>query len=240
MSAAGADLLAEIDDLWNKLQDKFTSLRDTINRMLDKVPGFLDWIVDRVRDGWNSLCDKMQMVWDRVSYFFGHMGRPWDLSSTADSWSTDVGGKTSNEVTKVDAGLLLVDDNWAGDAADQYKQHIPLQKAALQAIKTTYTDAISAALDKVQMAIYVFWGLCVTAIVTFIGGMIGALSSAATIFGLPAAPFIAVGAALAADAQFAGGAYNLKAQAASANSSLVAKLADNTAFPNGAWPKGTA
>ena len=238
--SSGADLIGEINDLWNKLVGKFDDLRDAINWILDKIPGFLDWIVDKLKDGWNKLCDKFQEVVDQVTYFFGHMGSPGALSAAADSWSTNVGGPVSNEVTTVDAGMLLVDDTWSGDAASQYKQHIPLQKAALQAIKTTYTDTIATALDKVQNALFIWYAAIAGAITAFISCMIGAIIAAGSVAGAPGAPFIALGGVLAFAAAFGGGTFNLKSQAAGANTMLVAKLSDNTAFPNGAWPKATA
>lgn len=236
----GADLIGEIVKLWERVQEKVEELRDAINRILDKIPGFLDWIVDRLRDGWNSLCEKFSQVFEKVTYYLTLTGSPGALSSTGDSWSVNVGGPVSNEVTTVDAGLLLVDDAWVGDAASQYKQHIPLQKAALQAIKTSYTDAISSALDKVQLALFVWYGSIMVALGALIGSIIAAAIAAGTVAGAPGAPFIAIGGFVVFAAALTTGALILHSQSASANSALLAKLHEDTAFPGGAWPKGTA
>ncbi len=145
----------------------------------------------------------------------------------------------SGQVQNADAGSLTVDDNFDGSAATAYKQAVPLQKTALEKIKTTYTDGISTVLSDVGKAIYVFWGALIVALAAFIAGMIAAISSSATIVGLPAGPFIGAGAVLVALGAFAAGSMNLKSAAAAANTSLRQKINDNSGFRDGHWPKAT-
>jgi hypothetical protein len=158
------------------------------------------------------------------------------LFGTAGAWSDNVGGPVSAQVQSADAGLLSVDDNWDGDAADAYRQTLPLQKSALDKVKSALTDGIAAVLSDVAKGIYVFWGLLVTALAALVVGIIGAVASSATIVGLPAGPFIAAGAGLAASVSVITGAEILKSVCAAADSTLRQKLADNSAFHEGHWP----
>ncbi len=75
-----------------------------------------------------------------------------------------------------------------------------------------------------------------TALAALVIGIIGALASSATIFGLPAAPFIAAGAGLTASAAMITGAEILKSVCASANTTLRQKLNDDSGFHEGHWP----
>ncbi|MCU7723851.1 hypothetical protein ODJ79_09010 [Actinoplanes sp. KI2] len=94
----------------------------------------------------------------------------------------------------------------------------------------------AGSLNDVATGIIIFWTGLGTALVALVGGIIGALASSATIFGLPAAPFIAAGAALVASGAIITGCELLKARCASANTTLRQKLADNAAFHHGHWP----
>ena len=135
-----------------------------------------------------------------------------------------------------EAGLLNVDDKWDGDAADAYRQTLPLQKSALEKVKSSLTDGIASALNDMARGILIFWGGLVTALAALLGGIFGALASTATIIGLPAGPFIAGAAALVACGAMIIAAETLKAVSSSADTSLRQKLADNAGFHDGHWP----
>jgi hypothetical protein len=66
-----------------------------------------------------------------------------------------------------------------------------MQKAALEKEKASLSDGISAALADVEKGIYAFLAGLILALAVLIGGLFAAITSAATIFGLPAAPVIA-------------------------------------------------
>lgn len=235
-----AALLSKIDSLVSRINSKTTQLQNTINNTLGSASlPIPQWIKDAVREGWNKFTRFLKSCWDDLAWFFGNMGSPSKLFSTADGWSDRIGGPVSGQVQKADAGSLTVDDNFDGSAATAYKQAVPQQKTALEKIKTTYTDGISAALSDVGKAIYVFWGALIVALAAFVAGMIAAISSSATIVGLPAGPFIAAGAVLVALGAFAAGSMNLKSAAAAANTSLRQKINDNSGFRDGHWPKAT-
>lgn len=228
-----AALLDQISAVIGRIGDKTNDLQNSINDKLGLLPGFLQ---DKVVSGWNKFCGFLQRIWDNLGEVISNMGSPSALSTTANAWSDWVGGPVSSQVQSADAGLLTVDDNWDGDAADAYRQTLPLQKTALDKVKSSLTDGIATALSDVAKGIIVFWAGLVAALVTLAVGIIGALASSATIFGLPAAPFIAAGAGLTASIAIITGAEILKSVCSSANTTLRQKLADNSGFHDGHWP----
>jgi hypothetical protein len=232
-AATESELVDKLVQIVDRINAKTTELQNSINDKLHWLPGFLQ---DKVVTGWNKFCDFMRKVWDFWYEVCTNMGSPSKLWATADAWSDRVGAPVSAQVQSADAGLLTVDDNWDGDAANAYRQTLPLQKAALDKVKTTLTDGISGALSDVAKGIIAFWASLAVALAALVGGIIGAIASAATIFGLPAAPFIAAGAALAADAALIGGGMILKSVCSAASTTLRQKLDDNAGFHEGHWP----
>jgi len=232
-SGTEAALLEQINSVMSRIDGKTTELQNSINGKLHWLPGGLQ---DRVVSGWNTFCGFMKRIWDNLNEIISNMGSLSALWSTADAWSDRVGSPVSSQVQSAEGGLLSVDDNWDGDAADAYRQTLPLQKAALDKVKSSLTDGIASALNDMARGILAFWGGLITALVTLVGGIIGALASTATIVGLPAGPFIAGAAALVASGAMIIGAETLKAVSSSANTTLRQKLADNSGFHNGHWP----
>lgn len=232
-SGTESALLEQINSVMDRIDAKTTDLQNTINANLRWLPGYLQ---DKAVAGWNAFCGFMKRIWDNLSEVISNMGSPTALWSTADAWSDWVGGPVSAQVQSADAGLLSVDDNWDGDAADAYRQTLPLQKSALEKVKSTLTDGIATALSDVAKGILVFWTGLITALAALVIGIFGGLASSATIVGLPAGPFIAAGAGLAASAAIITGSEILKSVCSSANSTLRQKLAENSAFHEGHWP----
>ncbi|ACQ82074.1 hypothetical protein Bcav_3832 [Beutenbergia cavernae DSM 12333] len=214
-------VIQEVMDLIAEIERKIEELRTGINDMLESIPGFLDWIFDRVRDGWNWLVEKLDEFWGWVNDVVAMAGDPWGLSSAADTWNTGVGEPAMTQSREVDAGDLLVDDNWTGDAADQYKQKLPEQKSAMEVIRTEYAAKIATALDAVKSGIIKFWTSMAVAFGALVAGIIGAIASSATVFGLPAAPFIAGGAVLIAIIAVTVGVKLLESDCATANTQLT-------------------
>lgn len=231
-------LITEIFVTIDKIRQKLQEVLDVINSTLSKLPFFLGWIADRVRDGWNMFMGQMEKIWDWLTKITSNLGSADAVTHTADAWGNNIGGPVSQEVTNADLGLLMVDDNWAGSAANKYRQIVPLQKAALDKIKTNFTDGISTALSNFRTAITVYWGALIAALVAMVGGIVGALIAGETIIGLPAAPVILVGAAIAMLTALWAGSEILKSGASAANTVLRQKLNDSAAFPSGAWPTG--
>jgi hypothetical protein len=236
-AAAEAALLDRINATITRIEGKSNELHGSIAGKVHWLPGPMQ---DRVREGWDQFCAFLQRIWDNLGTVVSNMGSISRLGVTADAWSDLVGVPVSGQVQAADAGLLSVDENWDGDAADVYRQMLPLQKAALEKVKTTLTDGLATALNDTVRGILAFWGLLIGALAALVGGLLGALASSATIFGMPAAPFIAAGAALTASASMIIGAETLKSVCSTANTTLRQKF-DNSGFYRGHWPPaGTA
>ncbi|MEV0903137.1 hypothetical protein [Actinoplanes sp. NPDC049802] len=237
VSSTEAVLLERIHSTIDRIDTKTVELQNSINDKLAYVPPPAQ---GKVRQGWDDFCAFMRRIWDNLATILSNMGSLSALSTTAQAWSDRVGVPVSGQVQAADAGLLTVDDNWDGDAADAYRQMLPLQKAALEKVKTTLTDGLATALGQVHLGILVFWSGLATALVSLAVGIFGALASSATIFGVPAAPFIAAGAAVTASIALIAGCETLKACCTSANTTLRQKF-DDTSFFRGHWPPaGTA
>jgi hypothetical protein len=229
-------IIEKLDGLVERITRKISQLHDDITSKSRWLPGPLR---DKVIAGWNQFVRAMERFWEVQREFWGNLGSPSTLWNTADAWSDTIGGPVSGQVQSTKAGRLRGDNtsNWQGNAAEQYRQGLPLHEVALDKIKSSLSDGVSSALSDLAKGIIAFWASLGVALAAFVGGMIGAVASSATIFGLPAAPFIAAGAALAAVAAFVSGSLILKAVASSTNSTLRQKLNDNSGYDNGHWPR---
>ncbi|WP_182112486.1 MULTISPECIES: hypothetical protein [unclassified Actinotalea] len=231
--------MQQILDLLDEVDQAVHDLADNVNHWLGKIPSWASWVGDKIMDAWNWLMEKAQEFWDNVSFIAQNLGEPGLISSTASSWNTSVGGTVSAQVQVAEAGNLEVDDTWTGSAAQTYAQRISLHKTALDKIKSSMTDGITTALDAVKTGIYVFWAAMVGALLALIAGIVGALASSATIFGIPAGIFIAAGAYGIALGAIWGGGTKLKSDCTSARNTLEQKVInENTGFLNGHWPAG--
>ncbi|MEV4754453.1 hypothetical protein AB0J86_04940 [Micromonospora sp. NPDC049559] len=237
-AAEEAAIIDKLNGLVERIMGKIADLQDNINSKSRWLPGPLR---DKVIAGWNQFVGALERFWEIQREFWGNMGSPSTLWNTADLWSDTVGGPVSGQVPSAKAGKLQGDNtsNWQGNAAEQYRQGLPLHEVALDKIRSSLSEGISSALSDLAKGIIAFWAGLGVALAAFVAGMIGAVSSSATIVGLPAAPFIAVGAALAAGAAFLSGSLILKSVASSNNSTLRQKLNDNSGFDAGHWPKTT-
>ncbi|MBG0560772.1 hypothetical protein [Actinoplanes aureus] len=237
MSSTEAVLLERIHSTISRIDTKTVELQNSINGKMGFIPPPLQ---ATIREGWDDFCAHMRRIWDNLTTILSNMGSLSALSETAAAWSDRVGVPVSGQVQAADAGLLTVDDNWDGDAADAYRQMLPAHKAALEKVKATLTDGLAAALGQLQGGVFAFWSAVAGALLALAIGIAGALGSSATILGMPAAPIIAGGAALTASLALIVGCETLKSACTSANTTLRQKF-DDTAFFRGHWPPaGTA
>ncbi|WP_092551118.1 WXG100 family type VII secretion target [Actinoplanes derwentensis] len=237
MSSTEAVLLERINSTISRIDGKTVELQNSINNKLGFIP---EPVQSSIRQGWDDFCAFMERIWENLQIILSNMGSPSALSNAAQAWSDRVGVPVSGQVQAADAGLLTVDDNWDGDAADAYRQMLPLQKAALEKIKMTITDGLATALGQVHLGILVFWSSLAGALVALVIGILGAIASSATILGMPAAPFIAAGAAVTASLSLIVGCETLKGCCTSANTTLRQKFDDSSFFQKHWPPAGTA
>jgi hypothetical protein len=231
-----AELISRLFAVLDRVSDKTTELQTALTGKIHLLPA---GVRDAVVAGWNDFCATVRKMWDFWYDLVTHLGSPTRVSAAAREWSELVGGPVSTQVQSADAGLLTVDTTWNGSAADAYRETLPRQKVALDAVKTSLADGISTALTTVVQAMVVFWGCLLGALAALVAGLIGAISSAATILGLPASPLIAAAAvATACLAVIVGGA-NLESMCTSASVTLRQRLDAQAAFHNGHWPPAT-
>lgn len=214
------DVIAQVQELLAEVEAKLEELRTTINGMLADVPFWLDWVADRVRDGWNQVCTKMAEFWEMIGEVLAWAGDMGALERAALRWNMDVGGPPSAQSQLVDEGDLLVDDRWTGDAAEQYTQKVPEQKSAMEAIRSEFATVVSGALDAMRSGISSFWWGVVGTIGGLIVAIAGALTATGTIVGLPAVPVIVVIGVGIAVASLLAGIAALNSGASTANNSL--------------------
>jgi hypothetical protein len=237
VSSTEAVLLERIHSAINRIDGKTVELQNSINSNLGFLPPPLQ---ESIREGWDDFCAIMRRIWDNLTTIMSNMGSLSAVDKTAKAWSDRVGVPVSGQVQAADAGLLTVDDNWDGDAADTYRQMLPLQRAALDKVKSTLTDGLATALSQVSTGLLLFYTGLIGALVALGIGIVGALASSATVFGMPAAPFIAAGAAVTASVSLIVGCETLKGVCNSADTMLRQKF-DDTGFFRGHWPPaGTA
>jgi hypothetical protein len=168
-------------------------------------------------------------------------GDPAGLRATGDRWITDVGAPVSSLVAVASDAVLQTDDHWTGAAADAYRATLPAQQAALAAIVTTCQD-VDVTLGELASAITAFWIAIGAACLGLVVALAGALGTAATAVGAPAAAGIAlagVGALVVAGDEALSSLTEITASTASRSVALRRRLADSTAFPLGAWPRST-
>ncbi|MEO7234660.1 MAG: hypothetical protein ABIW80_04725 [Lapillicoccus sp.] len=229
----------DIRNLVNRFDGLVQDLQNAVNDALDWVPWGLGWLADKIRDLWNGLMDKIQAFYAPLMEILSNLGSPSAVSGKADSWSSQVGSPVSGRVALADVGSLAVDDSWKGSAADQYKQQAPLQKTALQNVKTQLTDGISGALKDVSSAIQLFFGIMITAIGAYIAAILVALGQVGTIFLIPTGILTAVVASGIFGGAFYVAGENLKSSCRAAKTVMDQKVAENTGYPNGSWPVAT-
>jgi hypothetical protein len=208
-------------------------LQRTVERGLPFLPPPMHM---QAANGWQRFCDQLADWWNFWRGVAANPGSPSELRSLAAEWTERVGNPVSGRVQSVDAGLLIVDDNWEGDAARAYRGLLPGQKDALTQIKATLTDSIGDALGDIASSIIVFWGTLAVMLVPLVAGIAGAITASETVIGIPVGVFIALGAAATVSVGLNVAIMMLKSAADAATSKLRQKLGEDTAFGGGLWP----
>jgi hypothetical protein len=168
-------------------------------------------------------------------------GDPAQLRDTGARWITDVGAPVSRLVAVASDAVLQTDDHWAGVAADAYRATLPAQRTALAAV-VAICQEIDATLDELAGAIIAFWIAIGAACLGLVLALAGALGTAATAVGAPAAAGLAlagVGALVAAGNEALTSLTHVSTTAAARSAALCRRTADSTAFPFGTWPRST-
>jgi hypothetical protein len=233
MSQTDAALIDQLFAVIERVHSKVAELHRSIDSKWRLLP---DWVAEKASAAWDSFLSLFTETWDDLCYFFGNLGAPWELFDAADRWSDLVGGPVSRQVQLAEAGSLDVDDNWEGTAADRYRQLLPQQRAALDAIATNFSVGISTALSDVAKAIITFISVMIGSMIAFVVAMITATASTATLLGIPVGILLAIGAVVALNGALLASGLTLKSACAGANTLLQQRLTGLSAYRNGHWP----
>jgi len=232
MNAAAAQSPAQqVIEVLQKIERAVLKLESVINGTLALVPGILDYIVEKVKSGWNALMTKLQEFWDWFTDKLSYVGDPVALFNTASGWKTSVGGPAKQLGRDLEDVDLRIDDTWQGQSASQYQQGVQPQRDALTSLTDDFATNIADALNALATAIIVFWSGVVVAILAIIVGFATATGAAVTVFGIPLAPPAALAGLAVGIGSLATGTIILFASAAGAKSSL-----DNAAGGITSWP----
>jgi hypothetical protein len=156
-------------------------------------------------------------------------------------WVDRIGATASGLAGVASLNITRVDDHWTGAAADAYRNTLPAQQAALAAIAFTSAD-VDATLNDLASAIVRFWVSIGTACLGLVVALAGALGPAASVVGAPVATGMAiagVGAMVTAANAALTNLTDVTTDAAARSAALERRLATDTAFPLGAWPRST-
>ncbi|WP_025158786.1 hypothetical protein [Leifsonia aquatica] len=183
------DIAERVLELLEKIREKIEEIGRLINAVLRTLPAVLSWIADRVRDNWNDMLAKIGEMWAWFADKLSYVGNPFTLNGAADGWK-----RAGSQVARINDTIfdanLSVDDRWTGRAAEQYKQSIEPQRRANTSIMSDYAENIGNALSGLAVAIAVFWGAVVAAIIGLLVALASAAVATGTIVGLPAAPVL--------------------------------------------------
>jgi len=214
------------------------ALCGTVAAALDALPAAV------AGDARAQLADLRQAFTGVVAQLGGMLaaaGDPDALRAAGAAWTGEVGAPLSRLVGVASDDVLETDDRWAGPAADAYRATFPTQQTALAAVVATCQE-VDATLGDLAAAITNFWIAIGTACLGLVLALAGALGSAATVVGAPAAAGMAlagVGALVSAGSSALSSLGAVTTAATARGAALDRRLADSSAFPLGAWPRST-
>ncbi|SCK25804.1 hypothetical protein H181DRAFT_02012 [Streptomyces sp. WMMB 714] len=244
MSFSSAQYQATIDklvkgteDLAAKLKDVGPKAESTANKWYVPKPiaDALIWCANKLIEAGSWLLKKIGEVLEGaaapITFFF-----------YANDWQGDVRGKASTVTGETAADALKAPDKWEGDAGTAYSKAVKDQTTAATSIETS-ADKIATALTFSAVAGLAFYVAIGVILVKFIAATIAAIAALGSVV------FSWAGAALIVEEAGVNSALIIAAV-----TTLVAALGtqaqqmavvqgeaqDNSAFPGGKWPSGTA
>lgn len=231
-----------VDDIIMVIEQKTNDLFNGINDVLSWVPWPLSDLISGIEDDVKNFEQKMQEFWDQMNEFLHERGSATALTQAAQVWLQQVSTPAGNLAGKLSPNILQAEDDWSGDAANAYKNTIPAQDSALEAIQKI-ANQINTSLTNIASAIGSFWTAIYIALGALAVGLVGAIAACCTVVGIPAGiaavvgVVMAVGTAITAAISAVTGIVN---SAKAEQVQLTQQLSDNSNFPNGQWPVSTS
>ena len=232
-------LIADIRFGVDTASDLINGLINGVNSVLSALPSEQ---IGGIRDDVAALQRMFNDGVHELGRALDHAGDPEVLRGAGAAWAIDIGGTVSRLSGFATDNMTRADNHWTGDAADAYRNTLLPQRLALNAIKTT-GDEIDAILNELANAIVNFWRDVEGALLTLLTGLAAAVAAAAGVITAPVAVGIAAGLLLVfKDAVISqiNMFTDISNEISIRTSALQHRLADDTAFPNGAWPPSAA
>jgi hypothetical protein len=241
MTVTDVELTAVLGDIRSGLDQAATLVDGLVAGVDDVLAGLPDADVAGARMGLVELRRRFTEAVDRLDHLLATAGDTTVLRRAGAAWVDAIGATTSRLAGVASLNITRVDDHWTGLAADAYRNTLPAQQAALSAITFT-SHEVDATLNDLASAIVRFWISIGAACVGLVVTLAGALGSAATVVGAPLATGIAlagVGALATAGTAAISNLTDITTGAAARSAELERRLATDTTFPLGAWPRST-
>jgi uncharacterized membrane protein YccF (DUF307 family) len=159
---------------------------DVVNSTLTWVPPPLQWVIDKVQEGFRWLNQKLAEFWDRVNQLWHQPGDSDRLRQVGTGWAEQVGNKLGDIAGTITLDKMRTNVEWEGRAARAYSATVPPQSQGLTSVKDV-ANQMRASLNSLANSIDAFWIAMGVAFGTFVVAVAGAIAAAFTVVGIPAA-----------------------------------------------------
>ncbi|MEU4898631.1 hypothetical protein AB0B12_40160 [Streptomyces sp. NPDC044780] len=235
-------LIEKIEDGLDKLVKDLTTFGKNINGAVDHwyVPAA---VAKAVVAAANKLIEWVNGILTKIGHFLEGVVAPVMLFIDANSWKgKGIHGDATTASSSTQKFNLQAPKQWKGEGADAYTNAVFPQSAAAGQVASN-ANSIADILLTAAIAGVAFYGAIAAFLIQFIPAMAGALAASTTVVGAIPAAIVAMGEGVAGWLVIAGAVTTLLGvlgDQAKAMADLKSNANDNSSFPNGHWPVGTA
>ncbi|WAP58648.1 hypothetical protein [Streptomyces sp. S465] len=235
-------LIEKIEDKLDKLVKDLTTFGKNINGAVDHwyVPAT---VAKAVVAAANKLIEWVNGILTKIGHFLEGVVAPVMLFIDANSWKgKGIHGDATTASSSTQKFNLQAPKQWKGEGADAYTNAVFPQSAAAGQVASN-ANSIADILLTAAIAGVAFYGAIAAFLIQFIPAMAGALAASTTVVGAIPAAIVAMGEGVAGWLVIAGAVTTLLGvlgDQAKAMADLKSNANDNSSFPNGHWPVGTA
>ncbi|QLH24470.1 hypothetical protein [Streptomyces sp. Rer75] len=237
------------EDLIEKINEKLKKAGELLDKMVDGVNGFAgkwyipDSVAKPIIAAANKLVDFVNWILKKIGEFFKGVVAPVMLFLDSLDWQDKkVRGKASTASSTTAKGNLQAPKEWKGEGADAYTGAIWTQSSAAGQVSSN-ADSVATSLLVAAGAGLAFYGAIALFLVQFIPALGAAAAAGATGIGLIPAAIAAIGEGTAGWVLLTTASIALATvlgDQVQTLAELKGQAGDNSAFPNGHWPIGTA